>query len=50
MLLARAGVVDAIDASVVCLAQDGDDILTSGPANLLDLVRTAGAHVELILV
>ena len=50
MLLARTGRQDAIDASVVCLAQDGDDILTSDPGDLLDLVRTAGVHVELIPV
>ena len=50
MLLARTGAADAIDASVVCLAQDGDDILTSDPRDLLDLVRTAGVHVELIPV
>ena len=50
MLLARTGAADAIDASVVCLAKDGDDILTSDPRDLLDLVRTAGVHVELIPV
>lgn len=50
MLLARAGTTDAVDASVVCLAQDGDDILTSDPADLLDLARASGAHVELIPV
>jgi hypothetical protein len=50
MLLARAGAADAIDASVVCLAQDGDDILTSDPGDLLDLVWAAGVHVELIPV
>jgi hypothetical protein len=50
LLLARTGRHDAIDASVVCLAQDGDDILTSDAGDLLDLVRTAGVHVELIPV
>jgi hypothetical protein len=50
MLLALTGAADAVDASVVCLAQDGDDILTSDPGDLLDLVRTAGVHVELIPV
>jgi len=50
MLLARAGAADAIDASVVCLAQDGDDILTSDAGDLRALVRTAGVHVELIPV
>jgi hypothetical protein len=50
MLLARTAKGDAIDAAVVCLAQDGDDILTSDPADLLDLARAAGTHVELIPV
>ena len=50
MLLAWTGGSDAIDASVVCLAQDWDDILTSDPGDLLDLARTAGVHVELIPV
>jgi hypothetical protein len=49
-LLARTGAADAIDASLVCLAQDGDDILTSDPGDLLDLVRAAGVHVEVIPV
>jgi hypothetical protein len=50
MLLARTGAADAVDASVVCLAKDGDDILTSDPGDLLDLVRATGVHVELIPV
>jgi hypothetical protein len=50
MLLARAGQADAIDAAVVCLAADGDDILTSDPGNLRVLAETAGVHVELIPV
>ena len=50
MLLAWTGGSDAIDASVVCLARDGDDILTSDPSDLLELARTAGVHVELIPV
>jgi len=50
LLLSRTGTSDAVDASVVCLAQDGDDILTSDPADLLDLARAYGAHIELIPV
>jgi hypothetical protein len=50
LLLGRAGTSDVVDASVICLAQDGDDILTSDPSDLLDLARAAGAHVELIHV
>ncbi len=50
VLLARAGTSDVVDASVLCLAQDGDDILTSDPSDLLDLARACAAHVELIPV
>jgi hypothetical protein len=50
MLLAWTGGSDAIDASVVCLARDGDDILTSDPGDLQDLARASGIHVELIPV
>jgi DNA-binding transcriptional MocR family regulator len=50
MLLARSGLADAIDAAVVALAGDGDDILTSDPADLRALAQAAGVHVELIPV
>jgi len=50
MLLARSGQSDAIDASVVGLAGDGDDILTSDPGDLRSLAEAAGIHVELIAV
>jgi hypothetical protein len=50
LLLARTGSTDAIDASVICLAQDGDDILTSDPADLRALASAAGVHVDLISV
>jgi hypothetical protein len=50
MLLTRTGDADAIDAAVICLARDGDDILTSDPADLLKLARAAGTHLELIPV
>ncbi len=49
-VLARSGRSDAIDAAVVCLATDGDDILTSDPDDLRDLANAAGIHVELIRV
>ncbi|MGH7734671.1 MAG: hypothetical protein ACREOE_13485, partial [Gemmatimonadales bacterium] len=49
-VLARSGHSDAIDAAVVCLARDGDDILTSDPGDLRDLAQAAGTHVELIPV
>jgi hypothetical protein len=50
MLLARSGMSDAIDAAVVCLAADGDDILTSDAGDLRALAEAAGVHVELIPV
>lgn len=48
VLLARAGGDDAIDAALVCLAADGDDVLTSDPSDLRALAQAAGVHVELI--
>jgi hypothetical protein len=50
MLLGRSGQSDAIDAAVVCLAADGDDILTSDPGDLLALAEAADIHVELVAV
>lgn len=50
MLLARAGRADAVDAAVVCLAADGDDILTSDPGDLRVLAEAADIHIELIPV
>jgi hypothetical protein len=49
-LLARSGQSDAIDAAVVCLAADGDDILTSDPGDLRELAEAADIHVDLIPV
>lgn len=48
MLLAHSGQSDAIDASVVCLAADGDDILTSDPGDLRALAEAAGIYIDLI--
>jgi hypothetical protein len=48
MLLARSGRADAIGAAVVCLAADGDDILTSDPGDLRILAEAAEVHIELI--
>jgi hypothetical protein len=50
ILLARSGHTDAVDATVVCLAADGDDILTSDPVDLRALAEAAGIHVDLIPV
>ncbi|MDA8033697.1 MAG: hypothetical protein M0T71_05970 [Actinomycetota bacterium] len=48
VLLGRSGAHDAIDAALVCLAVDGDDIVTSDPHDLRALAEAAGVHVELI--
>lgn len=50
MLLAAAGLDDVVDAAVVLLAQDGDEIFTGDPADLGALATAAGRHVELIRV
>src|SRR5690349_23526629 len=50
MLLARSGGSDAVDATVVCLAADGDEILTSDPGDLRGLAEAAGSHVDIIPV
>lgn len=49
-LLARAGTSDVIDAAVVLLASDGDEILTSDPKDLAALAEASGTHTELIVV
>ena len=50
VLLGAAKQADVIDAAVVLLAQDGDEIFTSDPGDLRELARVAGRHVELIPV
>ena len=48
VLLGVAGRADVIDAAVVLLAHDGDEIFTSDPEDLRDFATMAGRHVELI--
>lgn len=50
MLLGGGGSDDVIDAAVVLLAHDGDEVFTSDPADLRALAQVAGKHVELIRV
>jgi hypothetical protein len=50
VLLGRARQHDVIDAALVLLASDGDDILTSDPDDLEPLARALGRHVEIIPV
>lgn len=47
-LLARTSSSDVIDAAVVLLAADGDDLVTLDRRDFEALVRAAGRHVELI--
>jgi len=49
-LLARAGGNDVIDAAVVLLAYDGDDIVTSDIEDLQPLAAQLGRHVEIVRV
>ena len=49
-LLARADAADVIDAALVVLAEDGDDIVTSDPQDIEPLAACLGRHVELLQV
>jgi hypothetical protein len=48
VLLAAAGTVDPIDATVVLLAAPGDRILTSDPSDMSRLAATAGNRAIVI--
>jgi len=48
VLLGAARHADVIDAAVVLLAGDGDEILTSDPGDLRALAVATGTHVEII--
>jgi hypothetical protein len=47
-LLAATGTADLVDASIVLLAEDGDDIVTSDAGDLRPLAAASGRHVELL--
>jgi predicted nucleic acid-binding protein len=47
-LLARSLTSDAVDATVVLLAQDGDSIVTSDPDDIAVLLAAARVRVETI--
>lgn len=49
-LLAHGGSVDVIDAALVLLANDGDDIVTSDPEDIEPLAVRLGRHVEVLRV
>jgi hypothetical protein len=48
VLLGLAVHADVVDAAVVLLARDGDEILTSDGGDLEPLARAAGLHVDLV--
>ena len=50
MLLKTSRSSDVIDAALIALAGDGDDVLTSDLADLQPLAVAAGVHVELVQV
>jgi hypothetical protein len=47
-LLARAGSSDVIDAALVLLTTDGDEILTSDPDDLAALAATSEVHADVV--
>jgi hypothetical protein len=49
-LLARDGSADVVDAALVLLAEDGDDIVTSDPEDIEPLASCLGRHVEVVRV
>jgi hypothetical protein len=50
VLLGRARKTDAVDATVVLLAADGDTILTSDPDDLKALAASAAVHVDIVRI
>ena len=47
-LLGAAGTSDVIDAAVVLLANDGDDIITSDVDDIARIASTMDLHIELL--
>ncbi|MEE9414871.1 MAG: hypothetical protein V3V01_06280 [Acidimicrobiales bacterium] len=47
-LLGDAKLSDVIDAALILLAQDGDEVITSDHHDLEQLANASGRHVELI--
>ena len=47
-LLARAGLSDVVDASIVLLADDGDEIVTTDESDLRVLAEALGRYIELV--
>jgi hypothetical protein len=49
-LLAVSKASDVIDAALVLLAADDDDIVTGDPADIERLAQLAGRHVEIVRI
>jgi hypothetical protein len=47
-LLAAGRRHDVIDAALVLLATDGDQIVTSDPRDIAPLARASGRHIEIV--
>ncbi len=50
ILLGRSGRTDVIDAGVVLVADDGDEVFTGDRADLRELAAAAGRHLDLVEV
>src|SRR5258707_437564 len=50
VLLGRVRRSDVIDAALVVLAEDGDEIFTADPADLRELAQASGKTIDLIRV
>lgn len=48
LLLGASRTSDAIDAALVLIAADGDEIFTSDPGDLLRLAEAAAIHVDVV--
>jgi hypothetical protein len=47
-LIGQAGTRDVVDAALVLLAEDGDEIVTSDPKDLGLLAARADLHVDVV--
>jgi len=48
VLLGAAGLADVIDAALVLIANDGDDIVTADSTDIARLAAAADRHVEVV--
>lgn len=49
-ILASSGTDDVLDAALMALAEDGDEIVTSDPADMARLAVAAGVNVRLLII